>query len=98
VRGLDLESLAPIKIPTDRQVFDSFFPKLGALNMAIDTAGLLIRIDRIVKGSNLFLVEPNSQPPDSQETEQGDAREETQTHSLYPIAYKIRQSIYSDIV
>eukprot|EP00026_Physarum_polycephalum_P014662 Phypoly_transcript_15203.p1 GENE.Phypoly_transcript_15203~~Phypoly_transcript_15203.p1 ORF type:complete len:178 (+),score=35.52 Phypoly_transcript_15203:167-700(+) len=82
--GLDLETLAPIKIPAERQIFDSFLPKLGAINLAIDTAGLLIRIDRIVKGSNLFLVQPNSDPPNSEEAAQErDEQEETQVQSLH---------------
>lgn len=57
--GLNLDK-PELTIPDKLQVFDTYFPKWVALSSAIDTAGLLIRIDRIVKESNLLSLQPSS--------------------------------------
>jgi hypothetical protein len=78
--GLDLDTLNPIGIPTDRQIFDTYFPKWVALSLAVDTAGLLIRIDRIVKGTNLIPVHLQDPAPSSDEIE---SQQDESTKSLY---------------
>lgn len=85
--GVNLESLGTIKIPSEQQIFDSYFPKLAALNLAIDTAGVLLRIDRIVKGTNLFSVEPTSAivpQGQTQETQEAQEAQETEEDSDIP--------------
>lgn len=79
---MEKTELQPAAIPSELQIFDTYFPKWVSLSLAIDTAGLLIRIDRIVKGNNLLNIQPTNQNQ-NQNTNQNQNQQQNAVKTLY---------------